>query len=136
MKAFLGDYVITKTHRHMGRVYKKYNAFYETHEHTKDGGKDTSSWFGGQKPKLSKRTLDKPWYSILCKDGGAVLVPESELAAIQEPYALGNEYYGEFHFGDQYRKVRDSKPTDLPLLIGEITNNDAKALLVKRMGGK
>jgi len=83
MKAYLGDYVVTKSHEHRGRVTGIDHIFGETGE--------SEAWFQGQQPPRDESTKEEKWYSILCaNDNGSVVVPESDLLKLEEPYALNN----------------------------------------------
>ena len=95
MISYLGEYVRTKIHNNRGRIYKKYNYYSESQK--------SENWFNMQKPGYSKSVLSEPWYSILCKDGGTVLVPECEIIAKEAPYFLNNAHE-ENQFGDNLVK--------------------------------
>lgn len=88
MKAKLGDYVKTKTHNHRGRVTGKALCFADTSENM--------NWFNGQRIPIDKEALNEPWYSILCVNGGAVLVAERDIECKEEPYDLNNLYSDEY----------------------------------------
>jgi hypothetical protein len=82
MEAKLGDYVTTNRHNHEGRVYAKHHSFKDTNE--------SDAWFNIQQPPLDKSTKEESWYSILTKNGGAIVVPESDLISTNHPYDLNN----------------------------------------------
>lgn len=86
MDIFIGDYVKTKRHNHVGRVYKKHYCFWEASE--------DENWFKIQ--KLPESAKSESWVSVLCKDGGSILTPVSDCQLI-EKIELNNvwEY---FHF--------------------------------------
>jgi heat shock protein HspQ len=90
MKYYLGDYVKTKRHGHEGRINGKHCNFHETTE--------SDSWFARQSIPIPEEAKDEPWYSILCKNGGAALIHEADLTKV-EPFELNNDYWEEFHFG-------------------------------------
>jgi hypothetical protein len=125
MIAFIGDFVLTKRFKYRGRVTAKDSSYEET--------RYGAAWFSLQNPRFSEKTKDEPWYHILCKDGGSILSPESDIMVVEEPYDLGNDYYEEFYFGNEYKTVRNAKKEDLPLFIGQLKNKAAQDLLEKRM---
>ena len=75
MKAFIGDYVQTLNHNHIGRVYAKHHNF--------DGVQENEQWFNMQSPALDPSTKKENWYSILCDKGGSVVVPQSQIKIAQ-----------------------------------------------------
>ena len=70
----LGDYVVADTHGNKGRVFRIDHSFSTTGE--------SEQWFQCQSPKLDEATRSEHWISILCHEGGAVLVPESGVTLI------------------------------------------------------
>ena len=84
MEAFLGDFVITKKYRYRGRVYAKY--------HNAKGTNEEDWWFEQQQIPFTQEEMEGRWYSILCENGGSVLVPENDILEIEEPYELKNNW--------------------------------------------
>ena len=80
----LGDYVITSSHGHEGRVYQKHHDFKHTGEN--------EDWFSFQSPKYDPVVKNYPWLSILVKAGGAVVVPISDIKEVVEPFDLNNKW--------------------------------------------
>jgi hypothetical protein len=76
MEAKLGDYIITGNHNHYGRVYSKHHNFANTNEN--------DQWFDSQIPKLPESTKTENWYSVLCNQARAVLVPESDIRRVSD----------------------------------------------------
>jgi hypothetical protein len=105
MKAFLGDYVKTNFHNHIGRVYAKYHSFNDVNE--------SESWFNLQSPRLDENTKSENWYSILCHPAGAVVVPESQLIIVS-PTPIEGEYKNPWN--DHY--FRANKITARTILYG------------------
>ncbi len=68
MKVYLGDWVECRDHHHIGRVTEKHHNFQETGEN--------DFWFKGQNVPLEESDKENPWYSVLVRGGGAVIVPE------------------------------------------------------------
>lgn len=64
-----GDYVETTPYGYKGRVFE----VFETFDSTGAG----LAWFNMQTIKRPVSALKERWFSILCVDDGAVLVPES-----------------------------------------------------------
>lgn len=89
MEAKLGQFVVTERHQHRGRIYSKHHDFKGTGE--------PDSWFNIQDPRIPESKKSEPWYDILCKDGGAITVPESDILEIEEPYELKN-IWEDFYF--------------------------------------
>ena len=89
-KIRLGDYVETEFHGYKGRVTGIAQCFDDTNE--------TNSWFIRQEPSYDKEAKMERWISILCHNGGAVLVAESRVNQIgkfdfKNPYA--DEYFAD-----------------------------------------
>jgi hypothetical protein len=80
--AKLGDYVKTNRHGHTGRICAKHHSFRDTGEN--------EGWFKMQVPALPESARNQSWYSILVHDGGLVLVPESNIVEMLEPFELKN----------------------------------------------
>jgi len=100
----LGDYVSTKRHSYSGRIYAKYHLFSET--------KESQGWFNDQIPQISKTDLIKSWYSILVKNGGAILVPESDIIEKHKPYKLNN-MWEDFYFDDCFDESAKEEKTNV-----------------------
>ena len=83
----LGDYVVTSAHNHTGRVYMIHNIFAET-------GED-DAWFRMQKPALPESARRERWVSILCHEGGAVQVPESDVKIVGK-FDFNNPHDGSY----------------------------------------
>lgn len=111
MKAFITDYVKTSVHNHIGRVCAKHHNFSSTSE--------TLSWFEGQKPAKSKETLNEAWYSILCHEGGSVLVPESELIEVSTT-PIGGTFTNSW--SDHYFREEEIKEEETPITKSVIEN--------------
>lgn len=79
----LGDFVTTKRHDHLGRVYMIHHSFKDTRE--------SMDWFHGLVPALEESTLTERWISILAHGGGAVLVPESDVV-LASPFEFDNPW--------------------------------------------
>ena len=71
---FLGDYVKTKKNSHLGRICRTDSLYRNT------GVRD--DWSEMQRIPITDEELKHPWYSILCKDGGAVYVSENDLIKV------------------------------------------------------
>jgi len=98
LKVYLGDFVETKRHEHQGRIYGKHSSFEDTGE--------GNHWFDIQSPKLKTSTKDEVWVDILTKDGGAILVPISDITKIVKPYNLNNIWESEyFRTGESNEKI-------------------------------
>lgn len=130
MKAYVGDFIQTGTHRHQGRVTMK-----ESMYRGANGRAKKDKWFRAQSPRLPDSTLNDPWYHILCKGGGSVYVTESDIKAIVRPYDLKHPYWDEFYFGTETKKVRRAKLKDLPLMLNSLVSEDAKEELLRRLKG-
>jgi hemimethylated DNA binding protein len=89
MKAYLGDFVRTKTYNFRGRIYRKH--------HNAALSQEDPGWFNGQEIPISKEEMNEPWYSILVHEGGAVMVSERDIIEIEEPYEFDNHYVS-FYF--------------------------------------
>jgi len=91
MKSYLGEYVRTGKHGHQGRVFNIYLVFSETGQ--------SQEWLDAQQVPVTDEERKGRWYGILCKDGGSILVSESDIIAKEEPYPLNNiwedEYFSE-----------------------------------------
>jgi heat shock protein HspQ len=88
MKSFLGDYVRTKNHGHRGRVVAIHTSFFRTGEN--------KQWLDGQEIPVTEEERLGKWYSILCIDGGSVLVSESDIVEKENPYPLNNVWESEY----------------------------------------
>lgn len=66
-----GDYVETTTYKYHGRVYMLHDRCPESHW-----------WLEGQDIPIGPDLVNKPWISVLCDKGGAVVVPVSLAKAI------------------------------------------------------
>ena len=88
MKSFLGEYVKTKNHGHRGRVTAVYHSFNETREN--------EEWVKGQTIKVTEEELKGRWYSVLCFEGGSVLVSENDIVEKEEPYPLNNLWENDY----------------------------------------
>lgn len=102
MKAYILDFVKTKTHNNVGRVYQKHALFSQTNEE--------DWWFDGLKPAVDPSAKNEPWYSILCNDGGSVMVPERDIAEVStKPIGKFENTWADFYFRDmdysEYIKV-------------------------------
>lgn len=86
-EARLGDFVTTNKHGHRGRVYMIHHNFGETGE--------SMDWFRAQVRALEESMLKERWISILCHEGGAVLVPESEVV-LTAPFEFDNPWAGTY----------------------------------------
>ncbi len=87
--AKLGSFVRTKTYGHTGIVFGK-------HQNFRDTGHD-DDWFACQQPPLADQLREAPWYSVLLRDSGSVLVPEDEVVVLDDPIAITNPWY-DFYF--------------------------------------
>jgi len=83
-KYSFGDYVKTKTWGHEGRI-DELNPCFAATKGTGEG------WFEGQEVAIPEEKKYIPWYSILCRNGGAVVVHEDDIDAV-EPFELNNPY--------------------------------------------
>jgi hypothetical protein len=94
MKAFVGQFVKTSTHNHVGRVKAKHIMFSETDEN--------EQWFNLQRPRIHESAKNEPWYSILCHNGGAVMVPERDLNEVSDVFFDGTfeNPWNDFYFKD------------------------------------
>jgi len=93
MEVYLGDWVEGTTHNHIGRVYAKHTDFEDTDE--------SNRWFKGQAVPLFDSDKEKPWYSVLIMDGGAVVIPERCIVARPDlPGTDLNNPYDSFYFRD------------------------------------
>lgn len=88
MKSYLGEYVRTKKHGHRGRVKAIYPLFSETGE--------SQEWLNAQRVPVTEEELNGRWYGVLCKDGGSVLVSESDIVEKEKPYDLNNLWEDEY----------------------------------------
>ena len=91
----LGNFVKTKTHGQIGRIYKKHTDFRCSGE--------TVKWFNGLVPKLSKNAIHDRWYSILCDQGGSILVPESDIAGVIEIKDFRNPF-NDYYFDNDIKQ--------------------------------
>lgn len=84
----LGYTVSTVRHKHRGVVYGIARTF--------DRLDEDDEWFDVQ--NLPREARDERWISILIDGGGAVSVPESDIAEvlIQPPVYNGNPYYKDY----------------------------------------
>jgi hypothetical protein len=78
----LGQYVRTKNHQTLGRISDKHHFFADVNQ--------DEDWFDMQVPMLDESTKSENWYSILCKGGGAIVVPESQIEERLLPFKLEN----------------------------------------------
>jgi len=94
MKAFVGQYVKTKTHNHVGRIKAKHITFKQ--------GNESDEWFNFQKPRIPEEAKNEPWYSILCHRAGAVMVPERDLDTVSDTFFDGEfiNPWNDFYFKD------------------------------------
>lgn len=90
--AVLGGWVKSSAYGQVGRVYAKYHNFKETNE--------DEYWFMAQKIPFAKADRNRPWYSILTKDGGSILAPESYLTNV-EPQGFLNNPWESYYFGEE-----------------------------------
>lgn len=113
IKAFIGDYVKTHPHNHVGRVFAKHHNFAGTNEN--------EEWFKGQRPALSEEARNMNWYSILCHKGGSVTVPESDLIKAQTTPINGEfENPWEVHYFRTNHKTLESLSIGItPIYNGE-----------------
>jgi len=88
MKAYLGEYVITGKYNYRGRVTAIHTSFDRTGENEK--------WLNAQSVKVTDEERNGKWYSVLCKDGGSVLVSESDITKKEQPYPLNNLWESEY----------------------------------------
>jgi hypothetical protein len=95
MKAFVGQFVKSKFHNHVGRVKAKHIMFSETNE--------DNEWFEMQRPPIPKEELLKPWYSILVHGAGSVMVPESYIIEVSDVMFDDQKFenpWSDFYFKD------------------------------------
>jgi len=88
MKSYLGEYVVTGKYGYRGRVTGIHSSFSRTGE--------SERWLDGQEIPVTKEEREGKWYSVLCKDGGSVLVSERDIVAKEEPYDLNNVWEDEY----------------------------------------
>jgi len=95
MQAFVGQFIKSKFHNHVGRVKAKHIVFSET-----SGDKE---WFKMQRPFIPEEEKNKPWYSVLVHGGGAVLIPESYIEEVSDEMFDGETFknpWSDFYFKD------------------------------------
>jgi len=91
MKAYLGSYVKTAPHGYEGRVTAKHDNFSRTNE--------DEDWLAMQNIPITEEQKNGIWYSILCRGGGSILVPENNVEIV-EPFELNNDYWEKYYFGE------------------------------------
>ena len=83
----LGDYVETEFHGHKGRVTGIAQYFGDTNE--------SDVWFTHQEPAYQPEQKMERWISILCHNGGSVMVAESRVKQIGK-FAFKNPWAAEY----------------------------------------
>ena len=87
-KTYLGDYVKSNRHGHIGRVYG-----------IKEYFKLDGDWVAGQQPPYTHEEESSRFIDILVHGGGAVCVPECSIERI-DPIVDFEHLYSDYYFRD------------------------------------